>query len=117
MRLLGLDGCKDYAWVVAESDPDSRSISFRVETNLKPLFDDALEGQAVAVLDVPIGITCAPRACDNEARALLADRHVCVFTPPGREALAASTFEEANLLNRLHWLKTQPRVSQCGWLY
>jgi predicted RNase H-like nuclease len=102
MVLCGLDGCRHNAWVVAESDPDFRSVTFRVETDLKPLFLLCANGQAVAVLDVPIGLSHAPRACDAAARKLLKHRHVSVFTPPCRETLAARTYEEAVEVNRLH---------------
>jgi len=54
----------------------------------------------VVVLDVPIGLSHAARACDVAARKLLRHRHVCVFTPPCREALAASSYEEAIAANR-----------------
>jgi hypothetical protein len=50
MRLLGLDGCKHHAWVVAESDSNFNSVQFYMLTDLKPLFDEPARGDAVAVL-------------------------------------------------------------------
>jgi predicted RNase H-like nuclease len=102
VRLYGLDGCKHNAWVIAESDAEFDSITFRVDTDLTDLFSAAASGQAVVVLDVPIGLSHAARACDEAARTLLRRRHVCVFTPPCREVLAAATYEEAVAANRLH---------------
>lgn len=102
MVLYGLDGCKNNAWVVAESDAEFKSVTFRIETDLNALFLAGSSGQAVVVLDVPIGLSNTTRACDAAARALLRHRHVCVFTPPCREALAARSYEEAVTANRLH---------------
>lgn len=102
MVLYGLNGCKNNAWVVAESDQGFSSIAFRVAIDLKPFLRQCANDQAVAVLDVPIGLSHRPRACDGDARQLLRHRHVSVFTPPCREALAASTYEEAAEVNRLH---------------
>ena len=99
-QLFGLDGCTNNAWVVAESDYAFRAIRFRIVTDLQPLFQQAASGDALAVLDVPIGLTHDQRACDMEARSLLKHRHVSVFTPPCREALSASTYEEAKAINR-----------------
>jgi predicted RNase H-like nuclease len=120
VRLYGLDGCKHNAWVIAESDAEFDSITFRVDTDLTDLFSAAASGQAVVVLDVPIGLSHAARACDEAARTLLRRRHVCVFTPPCREALAAATYEEAVAANRLQWCRYQsasvqhPRANQGG---
>ena len=100
--LYGLDGCKNNAWVVAESDAEFESVTFRIETDLNAVFLAGLSGHAVVVLDVPIGLSNTTRACDAAARALLRHRHVCVFTPPCREALAARSYEEAVTTNRLH---------------
>lgn len=102
MRLLGLDGCKRNAWVIAESDSDFGHVHFRVETDVTALFDDSANGRAVVILDVPIGLIHGTRACDEAARVMLRHRHVCVFTPPCREALAAASYEEAVAANRLH---------------
>jgi predicted RNase H-like nuclease len=103
MRLFGLDGCKQNAWVVAESDLDFREIHFRIEADLQPLFDQALRGEAVAVLDVPIGLSDSPRECDVAARKLLGRRGgSAVFRPPCREALGAATYEDAVAVNRAH---------------
>ena len=102
MAIYGLDGCKNNAWVAAESDAELRSIRFRVETDLGAIFLASANARAVAVLDVPIGLSHDTRACDAAARKLLQHRHVCVFTPPCREALTAASYEEAVAANRLH---------------
>jgi 8-oxo-dGTP diphosphatase len=103
MRLFGLDGCKQNAWVAAESDLDFREIRFRIEADLQRLFDQAFRGEAIAVLDVPIGLSDSPRECDVAARKLLGRRGgSAVFRPPCREALATATYEEALAVNRAH---------------
>jgi hypothetical protein len=45
MRLLGLDGCKQNAWVIAESHDSFSKIRFRIEPDLQPLFAQALRGR------------------------------------------------------------------------
>lgn len=100
VRLCGLDGCKNNGWVVAESDADFRTVSFRLETDLGPLVRAAACGDAKLVLDVPIGLGRDPRPCDAAARVLLRHRQVSVFSPPCREALGATTYEEAVVANR-----------------
>ena len=103
MRLLGLDGCKQNAWLVAESDTELSAIDFWIESDLKPLFDQALAGESVAVLDVPIGLSNQSRACDKAARKLLGPKGApAVFRPPCREAIAAATHDEAVAVSRQH---------------
>ena len=101
MRLLGLDGCKQNAWVVAESDIEFTEVRFRIEGDLTRLFGQAPSGDAVAVLDVPIGLSNQPRAADLAARKLLGKKGAsAVFRPPCREALDATTHNEADAINR-----------------
>lgn len=103
MRLLGLDGCKDGAWVVAESDSEFCQIDFRIITDLKPILDAALNDEAVAVLDVPIGLSHEDRLCDKAARALLGPQGgSAVFRTPCREALCAMDYDSAKKINREH---------------
>ena len=70
--LYGLDGCKWNAWVIAESDLEFRRIGFRIQSDLKSLFEAATNGDAILVIDVPIGLAHEARACDE----------ACSSTPP-----------------------------------
>lgn len=100
MRLLGLDGCKNSSWVVAEADSSFTSIRFSVTANLTPVVGAATDSSAVAVADVPIGLSHEDRPCDKAARTLLGKCASRVFRPPCREALTAATFEQANEVNK-----------------
>src|SRR5688572_16583899 len=103
MDLYGLDGCKRNSWVVAKSSDDLRSITFDLVDNIQPLFEAAASHKAVVVLDVPIGLSHEDRKCDKAARALLGrDGASRVFRPPCREALLASSYEQAKAINRQH---------------
>jgi predicted RNase H-like nuclease len=66
-----------------------------------PIVQDTRAQQALAVIDVPIGLSYGERRCDRLARRLLGSpRAASVFRPPCREALTASTYAEANAINR-----------------
>ena len=107
VRLLGLDGCKQNAWVMAESDSEFNWIRYSRVSDLKPLFDEAASGELVAVLDVPIGLTPEPRRVDLEARKVLGPKAgPAVFRPPVREALSANTHADANAINQ--------KLARCG---
>jgi predicted RNase H-like nuclease len=92
---VGLDGCKRGAWVAAMPGP-----RFEIITDLQPLLREAAAGSVRVVLDVPIGLAAAGRLCDTDARQRLGPRRSSVFTPPCRQALAATSQPEASRLNR-----------------
>lgn len=99
MTLLGVDGCRA-GWIVAEAT----GVGARPRFHLFPTFAQLLRAfaapDALACVDVPIGLCDAGRRCDREARALLGPARACsVFTPPSRSALAGATPEEARRLN------------------
>ncbi len=94
MQVIGLDGCKHGAWVAARPGP-----VFEIVTDLRPFLAEATRGTVRLVLDVPVGLIGAGRACDAEARTLLQARRSSVFTPPSRPALAAQNRIEASDLN------------------
>jgi predicted RNase H-like nuclease len=96
MQLIGIDGCAD-GWVVASSDQRLDVVDFFVVQRLDGLFRKAATGEALIVIDIPIGLTDGgPRACDVAARKLLgAPRNSSVFPAPSRQALAAATYDEA----------------------
>ena len=74
MKLIGIDGAKLGHWVIATCDgPDAKPPAFELTDNLADVFQRAASGQAIVVIDVPIGIlsgepAAAGRACDREAR-------------------------------------------------
>ena len=99
MTLLGVDGCRG-GWIVAEAS----RVGARPRFQLFPTFAELLRafaaGDALACVDVPIGLCDAGRRCDREARALLGPARACsVFTPPSRSALAGATPAETRRLN------------------
>ncbi len=100
LRLFGLDGCRG-GWVVAESRGPAEAPAFRVERTLAGLLA-ALQGErALIAIDIPIGLPSGPpaddgrRRCDGEARALLGQRAVSVFSAPCRQTLAAKSYADA----------------------
>jgi len=99
-RLCGVDGCPG-GWVVAEADANMESLAFYVTNNLQTLFDRA-GPELLVTIDIPIGLPeREPRACDIAARLELGrTRRSSVFPAPARHAINASTFEEAQALNR-----------------
>ncbi len=95
--VLGVDGCLA-GWL---------GISFEVERDtVRPLdarlyaaFQEVLLSDAAVVcIDIPIGLPFRSehRLCDRQARAKLAKRGCCVFSPPCREALYAPDFKTAS---------------------
>ena len=96
-RLIGIDGCKD-GWVAVSSEGPRSTLTFERTTDLAPIFAEAEHGEALVIIDIPIGLPddARPRACDIEARKLLGSpRASSVFPAPCRAALAATTYAEA----------------------
>lgn len=53
------------------------------------------------IIDIPIGLSCTTRLCDQEARQIVGPKRApSVFTPPCRETLRASTHGQASEMNR-----------------
>lgn len=64
---------------------------------------DACEGLSILAVDMPIGLTDAPRpgrTCESLARALLPGKTSSVFPSPCRPALACSSYAEANATSK-----------------
>jgi predicted RNase H-like nuclease len=97
--LLGIDGCRA-GWIAAEAGAPDGPPHFRLFRTFADLAG-ALRGRdAIACVDVPIGLSDAGRRCDAEARALLGPaRASSVFTPPSRSALAGTSAAEIRALN------------------
>ncbi len=101
--LYGVDGCKG-GWLVSRSVPDGDALgipSFSVTTDLRHIFEKAIQCQAIAIIDVPIGLCDAgARNCDLAARKILRrPRSSSVFPPPFRRTLQATTYRKACELN------------------
>jgi predicted RNase H-like nuclease len=90
MRFIGVDGCKA-GWIAIEID----DVGF-VAAHLAPTIIDVPVGDVVAI-DIPIGLTDAPREADVAARAR-ASRSSSVFSTPRRELLEAVTYADARAL-------------------
>lgn len=105
MQSVGIDGAKQGMWVLATCDHNG-DLAFELTTDLAPLFGSAAAGDALIVIDVPIGILSGARAatgrrCDRQARAAVGPKRASsVFTPPCREALGAVSQEQASVRNR-----------------
>jgi predicted RNase H-like nuclease len=98
MPLLGIDGCK-IGWVVAEADPELHRVRFWIAATAQELFA-RIDDRTVAAIDIPIGLPIdKARACDLQARRLLAPYTSRVFPAPARAALGATEYRECCALN------------------
>lgn len=96
--LAGVDGCKA-GWFRACRHTGTGKLRFDLLASVEDLVETWPRPKIVA-LDMPIGLLeTGVRACDTAARRLLGARHVCVFSPPTRAALAARGHAEARRLN------------------
>ena len=98
--VMGADGCKGGAWVVAMVDGEGE-LSWHAARDTAELLALADEHDADAVaLDVPIGLPAlgGRRGCDDAARARLGARRSSVFAAPPREVLACATYGQARAL-------------------
>jgi predicted RNase H-like nuclease len=99
--LYGVDWARNF-WAVACCSPDLQDVTLRVETDLTDLFAEVIDGGAILVIDIPVGLPDSkPRKCDAEARHLLRfPRSTSVFSPPVRSALKAKSYASACDLNQ-----------------
>jgi predicted RNase H-like nuclease len=98
---LGVDGCRA-GWFFVAFDAGGRA-EFGVAETIHDLW--ARYHHAAAILiDIPIGLVsghAAGRPCDAAARRLLKPRrHSAIFSPPCRQALAASDYATACRINQ-----------------
>jgi predicted RNase H-like nuclease len=93
--VAGADGCRGY-WICVTKDTITGAIAHRLYPTAKALiFQNPIPD--VLMIDIPIGLTNGHgRQCDAIARALLGNRHVCVFAAPIRPALQAATRQQAS---------------------
>jgi len=94
--LAGVDGCKA-GWIVVSQGVRAGKVDSAVFSTPIDLCRSFTNARVIAV-DVPIGLTDhGPRVCDVEARRRLGrDRASSVFPAPIRQAIGATTREEAS---------------------
>jgi len=101
MKYVGVDGCKNGWFYVGLDDRDNWEIG--VTPNIQHLIDRFQEARLILV-DIPIGLRGegqCERLCDKEARKVLGPkRGTSVFRAPCREAVYASSHEEAKRINK-----------------
>lgn len=98
MAVVGIDACKA-GWCAVILDGDATPRVGHIE-ELDDL-DRLVDGVDGVAIDMPIGIpSSGQRAADAEARRFVGARASSVFSAPVRDALHASTFAEANQINR-----------------
>ena len=97
--VAGVDGCRA-GWVVVLAHATGGYVC-RPNIHLCPSFQDVLTivpKPMMIALDMPVGLLNRKerggRLCDREARQLLGNRARSVFSPPTRNMLQASRYEE-----------------------
>lgn len=97
-ELIGIDGCK-YGWVAVSSEGVSANLFKNLKEVIRFYPDNSL-----FMIDIPVGLADADskeRNCEVTARRILSKkRKASVFAVPSRESIYASSYEEANKLNR-----------------
>ncbi len=101
MKFVGVDGCKA-GWLAIRLGRGSE-YGIEVHPDITSLWQSCNDA-AVILIDIPIGLPnrdVPVRACDREARALLGSkRGSSVFPAPSRQALSATTYQQACDLNK-----------------
>lgn len=100
LPILGVDACKG-GWICIGKDLASGSIFSAVYASVDELLV-AISNPIVVAIDIPIGLTeSGPRECDLRARQMLGSpRSSSVFPAPLRQALEATSREEADEITR-----------------
>jgi predicted RNase H-like nuclease len=94
--VVGVDGCRA-GWVAVVLQQGAWKLDVRLCSSFVAVL--ALRpSPAVVAVDIPIGLLETPmpggRLCDRQARRLLGRRASSVFTPPSRDMLEATGYEE-----------------------
>jgi predicted RNase H-like nuclease len=112
MSVLGIDGCKAgwcYYWI------ENTKHRFGITDKLVSIHELITEVEHVFI-DMPIGLLddgLRERDCDIGARKMLSDRRKSsVFRVPVRDAVYASTYEEASHIN---FQRTGKKLSKQSW--
>jgi predicted RNase H-like nuclease len=96
--ILGVDGCQA-GWIAASAASLRDEPVFHLLETFAAVVRALRAPGSLAFVDVPIGLSDGPRACDGAARRLLGARACCVFTPPSRRALGGRSPDEIRRLN------------------
>lgn len=113
---IGCEGALG-GWLTAEcvgdsaADSSSWRTSISLRASIADVADRRADSNAIVAMAVPMGLLDSVdfRTCDRQAREVLGDRRVCVWAPPSRPLLTASTYTEARL--RVAELrKTRPKA-------
>lgn len=92
----GIDAClRGWVAVLVNSD----GLTVMTERALPDLIERCGSADIIGI-DMPIGLTDAPRDCDVEARPFVGPRRNSVFMTPPADVILAETYEEANALAR-----------------
>ena len=98
MKSIGIDGCRS-GWISVSSDMEV--LRFETISDVVKYYGE----NGRYFIDIPIGLASqsnTERTCEKLMRNILnGHRKSSVFGVPCREALEASTFEDANNINRL----------------
>ena len=99
-QIAGVDGCPG-GWLIVTLDTETASISADIFPTAQQLVAHNPFLAAMAI-DMPIGLPqSGRRRCDELAKELLGNRHMCVFYAPTRDAvLAPSRIAASTLLER-----------------
>ncbi|MCW3167034.1 DUF429 domain-containing protein [Chryseobacterium sp. 09-1422] len=97
-KLIGIDGCK-YGWVAVSMKSDTADL-FKSLADLINFYPES----SMFMIDMPVGLSnidLKERNCETIARKILSKkRKPSLFSVPCRESIYASTYEEANQINR-----------------
>ncbi|MGM0419760.1 MAG: DUF429 domain-containing protein [Bacillota bacterium] len=100
MSILGVDGCRA-GWFAVAEDQNEKYI-FNLYHDFKTLWQKN-EDKELILVDIPIGLKeTGPegRECDRKVRSILSKRRSSIFPTPCRQALRASSWQEANRINK-----------------
>lgn len=99
MTVLGVDGCRA-GWIGVRWDPAASDVAVRVASTIGDLVELLGPVDLVGV-DIPIGLPAhEPREAERLARGRLRGRASTIFSSPAASAVDATTYDEANRLNR-----------------
>ncbi len=109
---VGVDGCRA-GWLAIGLEATG-NWQVDIFSNVSSLWDHHRQASLI-LIDIPIGLKAggkAERGCDPQARKLLGPRRSSVFPAPCREAIYASSYQEACDINQR---LTDKRLSVENW--
>ncbi|UYP45353.1 hypothetical protein NEF87_001638 [Candidatus Lokiarchaeum ossiferum] len=113
MKYIGVDGCRS-GWMCAIIEEQTK-FSISIYPTLTSLWKNHSDATRIFI-DIPIGLRdsgSTPRKCDHLARKILTRaRSSSIFPPPCRKALYATTYMDANRINRE---RTTKGLSKQAW--